>query len=161
MPVLSLQLLYSGKGEPPSLSPSYVNSLIEGMPAKPTLIRIHRCFNLSPSPLTKYREERRLIEVVLWGNSRHKSVVVVQSNQQHQTQTSSSSLTHKKPWGSEESAWVLGGGRQQPEHHEMFFGMFLSMKLWQVKIRENQQSIAEWTNTRASSHVCGLYLYSF
>lgn len=77
----------------------------------------------------------------------------------HQTWISSSSSIQKKPQGSAESEWVCGSRKKQPEYRQKFSGSFLSVKLWQAKINEDQQSIAKWTNPRASSHCLSGYTY--
>ena len=61
----------------------------------------------------------------------------------------------KKPQSNAELAWVYESGRKKIEYNEEFFDVFLSMKSWQVKIREDEETVE--TNVRVSFTVYVLY----
>ena len=132
--------------------------------SKPTLIKVLKCFNLPSSPLTKDSRDERLIgnggvwtclEVVLWvipnmnrqqqptpiANTKQESVAVARSRRNLETPPSrhESSQVARSDWSTMRTSLAL----------------FSLTKSRQVKIIEDQQSIARRTNTRAScaSHV--------
>ena len=61
----------------------------------------------------------------------------------------------KKPQSNAELAWVYESGRKKVEYDEEFFDVFLSMKSWQGKIREDEETVE--TNVRVSFTVYVLY----
>jgi hypothetical protein len=65
----------------------------------------------------------------------------------------------QKTGGSVTSAQDRRGSKKQWEYHQKFFGMILSKKSQQAKIRIDQKSITSHSNARASSHCQWGYIY--